>query len=156
MDATHWTLALTTVDFGIVAGVSFDVALVKLPTRKRIGPVAYAHFARGNDLGNGKIVYPALGVLSIVLAVVLVVLVLGRDVPSAVTAWVIVGGACTILHSAVTGARAAPIMLSLADTPDDPVQLTAKLDAFSSWHVVRTLLQVGAFIALVAAMAAWW
>jgi hypothetical protein len=38
---------------GLAAGICFDTAMVKLPTRRRIGSIAYAHFARGNDLGNG-------------------------------------------------------------------------------------------------------
>src|SRR5262249_21417613 len=44
---------------GLLAGLSFDGALVKLPTRRRIGAVAYATFARGNDLGNGLLIYPS-------------------------------------------------------------------------------------------------
>ena len=43
---------------GLAAGICFDTATVKLPTRHRIGAIAYANFARGNDLGNGLRVYP--------------------------------------------------------------------------------------------------
>ncbi len=49
---------------GILGGLSFEVALVKLPTRHRIGAVAYATFARGSDLGNGIWVYPATAILA--------------------------------------------------------------------------------------------
>jgi len=52
---------------GLVAGVSFEVAAVKLPARRRIGSVAYAQFARGADLGNGKVVYPALAIVTALL-----------------------------------------------------------------------------------------
>jgi hypothetical protein len=38
---------------GLLAGYSADGALVKLPTRHRIGAIAYVAFARGSDLGNG-------------------------------------------------------------------------------------------------------
>ena len=50
-----------------VAGISFDVAAVKLPTRRRIGVIAYARFARGNDLGNGLVVYPTLAIIALLL-----------------------------------------------------------------------------------------
>src|SRR5258706_10343577 len=40
------------------AGGSLEGSLVKLPARRRIGVIAYATFARGNDLGNGLVVYP--------------------------------------------------------------------------------------------------
>ena len=51
MNIVFWQMVLAVIENGFLAGVSFDVALVKLPTRRRIGPVAYAQFARGNDLG---------------------------------------------------------------------------------------------------------
>ena len=44
MNIVFWLLVLTVIENGFLAGASFDVALVKLPTRKRIGPVAYAQF----------------------------------------------------------------------------------------------------------------
>ena len=47
---------LATAANGLLAGLSLEVALVKLPTRRRIGSVAYAAFARGADLGNGRVV----------------------------------------------------------------------------------------------------
>jgi hypothetical protein len=62
-------LALATAVNGGLAGLNVDTALVKLPTRRRIGAVAYATFARGNDLGNGVIVYPVLGIGAALLTV---------------------------------------------------------------------------------------
>lgn len=46
-------LVIATAMNGLLAGLNLDTALVKLPARRRIGAVAYATFARGNDLGNG-------------------------------------------------------------------------------------------------------
>ena len=55
---------------GLLSGSQdVDTALVKLPARRRIGAVAYATFARGNDLGNGLLVYPLLGVGAALLTV---------------------------------------------------------------------------------------
>ena len=153
MDMTFWLLVLATIEGGILAGVSFDVALVKLPTRKRIGPVAYAQFARGNDLGNGKVVYPALGVLSVLLVLgALLAAWLGHQ-KAAVTVPLVVAAVLTVLHSLCT-AKAAPIMLSLAKTPDDAEVLQRKLDRFALWHGFRATFQVAAFIALVWALVA--
>src|SRR6266436_399926 len=58
---------------GLLGGFSFEGALVKLPTRRRIGAVAYATFARGSDLGNGLWVYPstAIGAALLTLAATL-------------------------------------------------------------------------------------
>jgi hypothetical protein len=54
---------------GLLAGHSFEVALVKLPTQRRIGAVAYATFARGNDLGNGIWVYPSMTISAALLTI---------------------------------------------------------------------------------------
>src|ERR1041385_6090669 len=62
MNVLQSLIVWTTVANGLLAGGSLDTSLVKLPTRRRIGNVAYATFARGNDLGNGLIVYPILGI----------------------------------------------------------------------------------------------
>lgn len=67
MSALFWLIVLALLVHGIVAGLSFDVATVKLPTRKRIGAVAYACFAQGNDLGNGIVVYPIVAILALLL-----------------------------------------------------------------------------------------
>ncbi len=98
---------------GLLSGLNMDTALVKLPARRRIGAVAYATFARGNDLGNGLV---------------------------------------SILHTFAT-TRAAPVMLSIKDTPDDEAILTAKLDRFARWHTVRATFQVVAFFVLLWALA---
>ena len=60
MSLVVFMIALATAANGLLAGLNTDTALVKLPARRRIGAVAYATFARGNDLGNGLIVYPLL------------------------------------------------------------------------------------------------
>ena len=65
-----------------LAGICFDVALVKLPTRHRIGTAAYANFARNNDLGNGLKVYPYLVVGGGLALIVLTVLAHIGGLPS--------------------------------------------------------------------------
>ncbi len=58
----------------------------------------------------------------------------------------------SILHTFAT-TRAAPVMLSIKDIPDDEALLTAKLDRFARWHTVRATFQVLAFFVLVWALA---
>ncbi len=148
MDITSWLLVLAVIEGGILAGVSFDVALVKLPTRKRIGAVAYAQFARGNDLGNGKVIYPVLGVLALVLVLATTITAAFKHEPANIMAPLYIATVLAVLHSFCT-AKAAPIMLSLAKTPDEPKVLQEKLDRFAFWHGLRAVFQVGAFVVLV-------
>jgi hypothetical protein len=148
MNIVFWQMILAVIENGFLAGVSFDVALVKLPTRKRIGPVAYAQFARGNDLGNGRVVYPVLGVLALILVFAVTVTAWAEHEPAGIMTYLAIASVLTILHSLCT-VKAAPIMLSLAKTPDEAGLLTQKLDRFAFWHTFRALLQGATFIVLV-------
>jgi hypothetical protein len=134
---------------GLLAGLSLEVALVKLPSRHRIGPVAYAAFARGADLGNGRVVYPAVGAALLTFAAMLAAY-LGRS-PASATLPLSVASLASVLHFAAT-ARAAPIMLGIGRAPDDPGVLQPRLDAFARWHGVRAALQVLTFFVLLWAL----
>jgi hypothetical protein len=50
--------------------------------------------------------------------------------------------------------QAAPVMLSLKNTPDDEAVLTAKLDRFERWQAIRATLQVLTFFVLMWALIA--
>lgn len=153
MDLMFALLIITVVVHGYIAGISFDTALVKLPTRKRIGSVAYARFARGNDLGNGLIVYPGFGILTILLVLGTAVLGYFSRRPAGLMLPLIIAILLTIGHSLCT-AKAAPIMISLRDTPDEESVLEAKLDRFAFWNALRAVFQTAAFLVLVWALVA--
>ena len=136
MSVAFRLLAVTVAINGLLAGASFDVAAVKLPTRHRIGPVAYANFARGNDLGNGLVVYPASGISAALLVFVTTITIYFADGSFAVMVPLLLAYAGTVAHSACTG-RAAPIMISLRRTTDEKAVLAAKLDRFAFWHASR-------------------
>jgi hypothetical protein len=151
MSVAFWLLVVTVIVDGLIAGASFDVAVVKLPTRNRIGSVAYANFARGNDLGNGLVVYPSFGILA-------VLLVLGTTISTHLTnpsptvmVPLLLACAGTFAHSVCT-AKAAPIILGLRRTPDDEAVLAAKLDRFAFWHGLRAVFQFSTFVVLLWAL----
>jgi hypothetical protein len=144
-------LAVAVTVNGLLAGASFDVATVKLPTRQRIGPVAYANFARSNDLGNGLVVYPAAGISAALLVLGTTIATYFVGGSSAVMVSLLLACAGTVAHSICT-AKAAPIMLSLRGTPDDDAVLAAKLDRFAFWHGLRTVFQISTFVVLLWAL----
>lgn len=148
-----WLVVTAVVVHGLVAGISFDVAAVKLPTRKRIGAVAYAAFARGNDMGNGVVVYPSIAILALLLVAAATLVAHFRQMPDAVMFPLFAACVGTIAHFLCT-ARAAPNMLSLRNAPNDEALLTRKLDAFATWHAYRALFQFMTFVALVWALVA--
>ena len=136
---------------GILGGLSFEVALVKLPTRHRIGAVAYATFARGSDLGNGIWVYPATAILASLFTVAAAIVAYVERQPSALLLPLSIAVLTSIGHFLAT-AQAAPIMLRVSKTPDDDAVLAPLLDRFARWHAVRTMLQVLTFFVLLWAL----
>jgi hypothetical protein len=104
---------------GILGGLSFEVALVKLPTRHRIGAAAYATFARGSDLGNGIWVYPATASLAALFTVAAAIVAYVERQPSALLLPLSIAVITSIGHFLAT-AQAAPIMLRVSKTPTMP------------------------------------
>jgi hypothetical protein len=138
---------------GLFAGMCFDVATVKLPTRKRIGAIAYAHFARNNDLGNGLKVYPYFFILSGLLSLATALAAYMNNQMAAVVIPLCMAG-LTSIGCIFSTSKAAPIMWSLRNTPDDETLLTQKLNRFAFWHAWRTLFQVSTFLFIGLALAA--
>ena len=146
-------MILATAINGLLSGLNVDTALVKLPARRRIGAVAYATFARGNDLGNGLVVYPLLGVGAALLTVLVTALAYIVHSPIEVLLPLSLALLLSVLHSFAT-TRAAPVMLSIKDAPNDEALLASKLDRFARWHTVRATFQVLTFFVLLWALVA--
>ncbi len=153
MNTVFWLIVIAVIIHGLIAGISFDVATVKLPTRKRIGAVAYARFARGNDMGNGIIVYPTIAILALILVAVTTLIAYLSRAPQTVTLPLLAACAGTVAHSLCT-AKAAPNILSLRNAADDEIFLTGKLNEFAKWHAYRAAFQFLTFVALVWALVA--
>jgi hypothetical protein len=151
MNLVLFLLVVATAINGLLAGLNLDTALVKLPARRRIGVVAYATFARGNDLGNGLFVYPFLGIGAALLTVLATLFAFVSHARMEVVLPLSFATLLSLLHIVAT-TRAAPIMLSLKNTPDDEALLAVKLDCFARWHALRTTLQVLAFFILLWAL----
>jgi hypothetical protein len=136
---------------GLLGGLSFDGALVKLPTRHRIGAVAYATFARGNDLGNGLWVYPSTAIGAALLTIVATIVAYSEHVSAALLVPLSIATLTSIGHFVATS-RAAPIMLRVGKTPDDEALVSPLLDRFAWWHALRATLQVLTFFVLLWAL----
>ncbi len=140
-------IVLATALNGLLAGFSVDGALVKLPTRRRIGAVAYATFARGSDLGNGIWVYPSTAIAAALLTVAATIVAYATSAPVAVLTLLSLATVLSIGHFLAT-ARAAPIMLRVGRTPDDDALLSPLLDRFARWNAVRATVQALTFFVL--------
>src|SRR2546429_9963160 len=151
MNLLLWLIVLATVLNGMLAGGSLEGSLVKLPARRRIGVVAYATFARGNDLGNGLVVYPVWAISAALLTFIATIVAYVQQQPAALVIPLTIASLTSIGHFLATS-QAAPVMLSLRHTPDEETTLPAKLDKFERWSAVRTTLQVLTFFVLIWAL----
>ena len=140
-------VTLATAINGLLAGLNVDTALVKLPARHRIGAAAYTAFARGNDLGNGLIFYPVLGISAALLTVIVTALAFVTQSRAEVLLLLSLASLLSLLHTFAT-TRAAPTMLSLNAATQDHALVRAKLVRFARWHTMRALFQVPVFFLL--------
>jgi hypothetical protein len=151
IDITLILLFGATVMTGLLAGISLDKSLVQLPARHRVGLIGFAAFSRANDLGNGLIVYPVLGIGSAVLTIIAAVAAYWHGALLS-DAWLLyLSVVLTLLHTLST-AQAAPTMLSLRGPISDEKTLSSILDRFEKWHTLRAVLQVADFMTLAGAL----
>ncbi len=153
-DLTLILILAATVAPGLLAGASLDKAVVQLPARQRMGVIGFASFSRANDLGNGLLVYPVIGISAALLTIgaALIALLQGTSLAHA---WPIYLAALfAVLHSFTT-TRAAPNMLSLRQPTDDEAKITEALNRFAAWHNARTALQILNFVMLVLGIMAY-
>jgi hypothetical protein len=151
MNLVIFLMVIATAMNGLLSGLNVDTALVKLPARRRIGAVAYAAFVRGNDLGNGLVVYPLLGIGAALFTVLATAIAYLEHSPMGLLLLLSLASMLSLLHTAAT-TRAAPVMLSIKDAPNDEAILTTKLDCFAGFHAVRATFQVLTFFVLLWAM----
>ena len=145
-------LLVLAVEFnGTLAGASLDTSLVKLPARGRIGARAYAVFARGADLGNGRWVYAAWAVSAAGLVFAATVVGLVHHAATAPAFALVGASAASLVHFGATS-RAAPLMLGIRRAADDEAGLAARLDAFARWHALRAAFQALGFLAVLAVL----
>lgn len=137
---------------GFFAGMCFDVAFVKLPSRKIIGAAAYGHFAKNNDLGNGLKVYPYFFILSLLMSFVTVIVVYFNDQDQS-SKYLLCFAAFASLAVGICTLKAGRVMWSLRKSQDGEKVLTYKLNRFAFWHSFRTAFQISAFILICLALA---
>ncbi len=152
MDWFLFLLLITTLVRGMGAGIIYDVALVSLPVRQRIGAVPYARYAVANFMGNGVKTYATVSILGALLTIALTIAAFALHEPAPVTGSISAALVATLLAFAGTS-RALPAVLSLRSAPDDEAQLSIVLNRFARWHSFSTVWQVVSFIALTVALA---
>jgi hypothetical protein len=136
---------------GILAGASLDQLIKQLPTRHRIGAIAYSTYAKAADLGHGIVWYAFIGIGSALLAIFAAIMAFSQEAPSARALPIYLAAVLSILHSLVT-TQAAPTMFSQHRYDNDEAALVKVFNRFERWQTLRALLQVLNFATLLWAL----
>lgn len=157
MTKTDWfatLLAITVVLRGLGAGAILGVLVITLPTRRRIGVVAYGQFTRAHYDGVGVRGYGALTVLGALMSTVVVSFAIAWGA-SAFMTWALIVSLIATLLGFVGTARALPAMRDVRTVGDDETALLAThLDRFARWGALSGCCHIVAFIAIATASAA--
>lgn len=141
-------IILATAFNGIMAGASLDQSIKQLPSRHKIGPKAFSAYSQAADLGNGVIWYATIGIGSALLTIAAAISILFQDVGHSYYAITIyVAAILSVAHSAAT-AKAAPMNFSQRQVSDDEQALTRVFSHFERLQLVRAVLQVATFGAM--------
>jgi len=145
------TLAITTLIRGFGAGLIYDVAIVSLPVRRRIGVIPYVRYAIANFSVRGLKTYGPVSILGAVLTIAITIsaFVLSEK---PIVLWSITTALIATILAFLGTFRALPAILSLRHAPEEEAMLTKLLDQFAVWHTFSTVWQIISFIALVVAM----
>ena len=127
---------------GLLSGLNVDTALVKLPTRRRIGAVVYATFARGNDLGNGLVIYPLLGIGTLLLALATALTAFFQKVSLPHALPIYLAAILWVVHLLITLIWALPTLPRQRQVANDEHQLATLFNRFERLQTVRAGLDV--------------
>ena len=140
------------VSSAMVAAASLDQSIKQLPTRRRIGVLAYSDYSLVADASNGLRWYvPLAAAWSSISGAAAVVGWTGHpgDAHALALAAMVVGVAA---HFLVTGVFAFPALLSQRRVRGNQRALKQTFDRFERWQTVRALIDVATLAAAVWAL----
>jgi hypothetical protein len=137
---------------GLRAGGGTFRALLDLPARTRVGPIAFAELSRATDLSAAGVVYYVVFGIGGALLTGLTWLIAWRGQAPAVVRRLLATSAIASLIVLVLTTQAAPLMWRVGSAPGDPALLRSLLDRFTAWTMARIVCVDVSFGAVLAAL----
>jgi len=141
MDTTFTLVVAATVFTGLLAGASLVQSIIQLPTRHRLGVIAYSQYSRASDLGNGIFLYGTLGVGAALLNIAAGIVAYWQDISSHRSSPIYIGALFAVLHSLATTQAAPSLFRQRQVSADDEALLSSIFDKFTRWQTIRCVLQ---------------
>jgi hypothetical protein len=126
---------------GLLCGASLDQSFKQLPSRHRIGMIAFSIYARAADLKNGVLWYGIIGVGAALSTIMTAIMIWQNSVTRDFDFLIYAAGIFSICHSICTS-RAAPVYFKQKAISDE--ESLAKI--FKKFEIIQTIRSV--FIAL--------
>jgi hypothetical protein len=137
---------------GLRAGAGTFSALLDLPARERVGPVAFADFSRATDLSTaGVVFYVIFGVGGALVTGLTWLIAVRGKAPAPIRRLLAVSAVASLLVLVLT-TQAAPLMWHVGSAPADSVLLTGLLDRFTAWTLARIVYVDVSFAAVLTAL----
>jgi hypothetical protein len=145
-------LAAATAFDALRAGAGTFRLLIDLPSRSRIGSVAFAEFSRATDLSTTGIVFYGLyGIGGALLTGFTWFAAQRARAPRTIRRLTAGAFVSSVLILAAT-TQAAPLMWHVGESPNDPAVLAQLLDRFAAWTTFRILCGDLSFAMLLCAL----
>jgi len=153
MNLSRALLVFTVIVRGMGAGIIYDVAVIGLDTRREIGILAYAHFARALFERRGKKNYVPISIGGALLTILMTIFAVLDHLSQRSCLWTWIALFSTIIAFVGTS-QALPAIAEVRHSCEaDEAGLAAALDRFARWHLFSTIWQVASFVALTLALA---
>jgi hypothetical protein len=146
------TTAIASAFEGLRAGGGTFRALLDLPARTDLGPVAFAVFSRATDLSTvGVIYYVIFGIGGAAITSVAWLIARRGEAPTLIRRLLAVSAIASLLVLVLT-TQAAPLMWRVGAAPPDPALLRSLLDRFAAWTMARIVCVDVSFAAVLGAL----
>ena len=155
----HITLPISLVIAAVVmsamaASASLDQSIKQLPSRRKIGAIAYSNYSQVADARNGLLWYVPLAGAWVV-AIVAAAISGWSDHPGELRALALAAMLVGVgAHILVTGVFAAPALLAQRRVAGNEQALERVFDRFERWQAVRALIDIATLGASVWALLA--
>lgn len=141
---TRFCVVISNILGGLIAGASVNRYVVEVPAWRHMDVVQWANYSRHADLGNGFYLYPFLGIGLVIFSVAAAVGYFLDSKPESAKLPVYLTALLAIIGIGLTR-LAAPVMLSLRTSGNEPKVLMHAFNSFHYWGTFRAWAQVLAF-----------
>lgn len=138
----------------LLTGASLDQSIKQLPSRRKLGILAFSNYSQASDLKNGVIWYGVLGIGSAVLTLFSFIYSI-IDLHHTRLMYSLAAASLFTIGHTVTTAIAAPLNFSQMKSVGNAIKLTRIFNRFEVLQSIRVALQILTLAALVWSWVIW-